>query len=230
MTATAQAVTGMADRKARRGSKRRPVRGAARAGVQTGIVVLQDGEDFIIVPKGNGARLVGAGKAAHGKVRQRDDGTLAYRPDAGYVGRDAFSYEIANRRGLVMTADVTLTIEAQDEPKPKPAATAVEKPAVAKPVAPSAADALAETLPPPTPPLPASPRLEVSEEILGSVSLAGDGALDYTPPDGFVGIDRFTYRLTGVDGSVRAGRVSAWVDDQGETDFQVDEHEIMPNA
>lgn len=228
MAATAQAATGMADRKSRRGSKRHPVRGAARAGVQTGIVVLQDGEDFIIVPKGNGAKLIGAGKAAHGKVRRRDDGTLAYRPDAGYVGRDAFSYEIANRRGMVMTADVTLTIEAEDGPKPKPAAAkppAVKPPAVNPGVQPTP-EPPAET----RPPLPASPLLEVSEEILGSVSLAADGALDYTPPEGFVGIDRFTYRLTGVDGSVRAGRVSAWIDDQGETDFQVDEHEIMPDA
>lgn len=223
MAATAQAATGMADRKSRRGSKRHPVRGAARAGVQTGIVVLQDGEDFIIVPKGNGAKLIGAGKAAHGKVRRRDDGTLAYRPDAGYVGRDAFSYEIANRRGMVMTADVTLTIEAEDGPKPKPAAA---KPPAVKPGVQPTPEPPAET----RPPLPASPLLEVSEEILGSVSLAADGALDYTPPEGFVGIDRFTYRLTGVDGSVRAGRVSAWVDDQGETDFQVDEHEIMPDA
>ncbi len=218
----------------------REVHSAANPGTRDGAVVLRDGDVFTIMPEGKGVRFKSVGKAAHGQLTHNPNGSLTYRPDPDFEGRDSFTYNIADRRGRILPATVTLNIEALEGPPdavstpdsgtktatdPAPAAEAPPTPPADIPAdIPAAipADVPAD-VPDDVPDGPKAPVLEVSNEILGTLEAAEDGGLVYTAPPNFIGIDRFGYRMIEVDGSTRTGRVVVWVDDEGKTEFQIEE-------
>jgi uncharacterized protein YkwD len=62
-------------------------------------------------PDGDRLRVVGVvRRPQHGRVSVRTDGTLVYRPRAGFVGRDALAYRIADGRGGYARAPVALRV------------------------------------------------------------------------------------------------------------------------
>ena len=62
-------------------------------------------------PDGDRLRIVGiVRKPQHGRVGVRADGTLVYRPRAGFVGRDTFTYRIADGRGGYARAPVAVRV------------------------------------------------------------------------------------------------------------------------
>lgn len=243
MAAMGRSSARMKGKTASNGASPREVYSSANPGTRDGAVVLRDGDVFTIVPEGRGVRFKGIGKAAHGQLTHNPNGSLTYRPDPDFVGQDSFTYNIADRRGRILPATVTLSIEAMEKPPAPgkaagstpdaaPTPDAAAKPAVDPAGRPERADPPPAVKQPPTPPtdipdpVPAEPKapvLEVSNEILGTLEAAEDGGLVYTPPPNFIGIDRFGYRMIEVDGSTRTGRVVAWVDDEGKTEFQIEE-------
>ena len=48
---------------------------------------------------------------AHGTVTVNPDGTFSYQPEPGFVGTDAFTYQIIDADGSIATATATITIE-----------------------------------------------------------------------------------------------------------------------
>ncbi len=234
MVMTGQTGAGTTGKDESHGAAPRPVGSSASPGTRGGVVVLRDGDVFTIMPEGKGVRFKSVGKAKHGQLTHNPNGSLTYRPDPDFEGRDSFTYKIADRRGRILPATVTLNIEALEKPPAsgKDAASAPDAaptPDAAKPaIDPAKRQARADSNPPADIPadIPVEPRapiLEVSSEILGSLEAAEDGGLIYTPPPNFIGIDRFGYRLIEVDGSARTGRVVVWVDEEGNTEFQIED-------
>jgi hypothetical protein len=213
---------------ASQGAAPREVHSAASPGTRDGAVVLRDGDVFTIMPEGRGVRFKSVGKAAHGRLTHNPNGSLTYRPDPDFEGRDSFTYKIADRRGRILPATVTLNIEALEGPPdavstPDSAAKTATDPAPAAEAPPNPPADIPDEIPDDAPDGPKAPVLEVSNEILGTLEAAEDGGLVYTPPPNFIGIDRFGYRMIEVDGSTRTGWVVVWVDDEGKTEFQIEE-------
>lgn len=238
MVMTGQIGAGTTGKDNSQGAAPRPVGSSASPGTRDGVVVLRDGDVFTIMPEGKGVRFKGVGKATHGQLTHNPNGSLTYRPDPDFEGRDSFTYSIADRRGRIMPATVTLNIEALESPPAsgKEAAPAPDAALAKQAIDPAERQARADSDPPAEKPLelpadiavdipvePRAPVLEVSNEILGALEAAEDGGLVYTPPPNFIGIDRFGYRLIEVDGSVRTGRVVVWVDEEGKTEFQIED-------
>ena len=53
--------------------------------------------------------------AGHGSVEELDRGAFVYTPDAGYVGKDSFSYTVSDGRGGSDRATVMLSVEETPE-------------------------------------------------------------------------------------------------------------------
>jgi uncharacterized protein YkwD len=88
-----------------------PRAGADSARLRRGAVrlvrVLRNDSD----PDGDRVRLVGiVRQPQHGRASVRADGTIVYRPRAGFVGRDTLTYRIADGRGGYARAAVVLRI------------------------------------------------------------------------------------------------------------------------
>lgn len=132
---------------------------------------------------------------AHGSLTLNSDGSFDYTPSAGYVGIDSFTYTIND--GVVDSDLPTVDIEvANTAPEGgDDSYSAVHDSELT--VAPGGLfendfdldnDTLTANL--------------VDDVSHGTLSLAGDGSFTYLPTAGFVGFDRFSYRLTdGVDQS-----------------------------
>ncbi|MFO1281081.1 MAG: Ig-like domain-containing protein [Burkholderiales bacterium] len=71
----------------------------------TPLAVLANDSD----PDGDALAIVSAGSPAHGSATIQG-GAIAYKPAAGYVGIDTFSYTISDGRGLSASASVTVTV------------------------------------------------------------------------------------------------------------------------
>ena len=131
------------------------------------------------------------GDPSHGTVTVGDDGSMTYTPDDGFTGEDSFPYTIVDQLGRTAEATVTIT--------------------VAKPGAPVAADDAYTT--------PYETVLEVAgpgivgndtgtgltvtahtDPSHGTVEVAADGTITYTPDAGFTGTDTFTYTVTDLAG------------------------------
>lgn len=122
-----------------------------------------------------------------GTVVVAPDGSFTYTPDAGFAGLDAFTYTITDAAGQTDTATVTITVD--------------------MPPAPLAADDAGST-PFETPLTVVAPGLlgndsgtgitvtSNSTPANGTVTVAPDGSLVYTPDTGFTGTVTFTYEIS----------------------------------
>ncbi len=95
-------------------------------------------------PNGDALSAVLASGPAHGTLALAADGTFAYTPDAGFSGRDAFTYSASD--GSLSSAAATAAIDVTELPVPPP--PPAPPPAPAPP-------------PPPPPPARAPAKLEV---------------------------------------------------------------------
>jgi VCBS repeat-containing protein len=139
----------------------------------------------------------------HGTVTVGDDGSITYTPEDGFVGVDSFAYDITDRFDRKSSATVRITVD--------------------PPPAPVAADDAYET-PYETPRTVGGPGVlgndsgtGISVALNGSpahgtVTVAADGSLTYTPDAGFAGIDTFTYGIVDEVGQVAGATVTVMVD------------------
>ncbi len=125
-----------------------------------------------------------AADPAHGTVSVTGD-VATYTPDAGFTGTDTFDYTAADAE-FDDTATVTVTVSDGPSNTPPVAADVTGATTASKPVALTLAgsDADGDAL-----------TYAATGAANGSLSFAGDQAT-YTPDDGFVGTDTFTYSVS----------------------------------
>ncbi len=132
---------------------------------------------------------------AHGTLEiDLETGEFTYTPDEGYVGDDTFTYTATNDD--VTTGPITVTVSVTNDP-PGPvddAANTHMNQAVGGNVLTNDTDANGDPL---------SVALNGTDPAHGTVELNEDGTFTYTPDEGYVGDDTFTYNVT--DGQLDAG-------------------------
>jgi hypothetical protein len=84
---------------------------AAFSGESTTINVLLNDVDL----DGDTLSVISHELAGHGSVEKLDGGAFVYTPDAGYVGKDSFSYTVSDGRGGSDRATVILSVEETPE-------------------------------------------------------------------------------------------------------------------
>ncbi|MEC8554359.1 MAG: Ig-like domain-containing protein [Planctomycetota bacterium] len=119
---------------------------------------------------------------------------LTYTPNANYNGSDSFTYTINDGNGNNATATVNVTVNAvNDNPVANnDSATTLENTAVSVNVVANDNDVDGDAL----------SVSGVSNPLNGSVTNNSDGTVTYTPNNGYVGSDTFTYTIS--DGSLTA--------------------------
>ncbi|HEY5106982.1 MAG TPA: Ig-like domain-containing protein [Caulobacteraceae bacterium] len=125
---------------------------------------------------------------AHGTVSLSADGSFAYTPAAGFVGKDSFSYVASDSLASGAPTTVSLNITAAGPPVSNPDTyldTAGQTLVVT-----AAAGVLANDTDPNGLALTAA---LAGGPAHGAVTLNTDGSFSYTPTSGFVGKDSFTY-------------------------------------
>ncbi|MCE9525421.1 MAG: tandem-95 repeat protein [Planctomycetales bacterium] len=151
---------------------------------------------------------------ANGTLTLNADGSFDYAPGADFNGDDSFVYQASD--GSLTSADTTVTIHV----------TAVNDTPVA------VADSFTTDLN--TPLTVSAPGVLVNDSDIdgdpltailvngpanGTVSLAADGSLTYTPATGFSGSDSFTYKAS--DGSLESGETTVSITVNPATDVPV---------
>jgi len=124
----------------------------------------------------------------HGTLNINGDGTLTYKPDAGYAGSDRFFYTISDGELVSALARVDITVLATNAaPVAQPdTAVAAFNQDVTIDVLANDTDVDSSVLIP----------VIVFNPAHGSVSVSGDGKVVYTPTTGYVGADQFSYRAS----------------------------------
>ncbi|MGH1563557.1 Ig-like domain-containing protein [Mumia sp. DW29H23] len=128
---------------------------------------------------------------------------VTYTPDADFVGSDAFTFTVDDGNGGTDTATIAVTVNDVEEPNTPPTAgdvTATTDEGKAVDVTLKGADADGDAL-----------TYTYAQPANGTVTGEGD-SVTYTPADGFVGQDIFTYTVS--DGTDSAtGTVTVTVND-----------------
>ena len=154
-------------------------------------------------PEGDAFFISGFTNGANGSVSQNAAGQLVYTPEAGFFGTDTFEYTITDAKGATDTATVTVevkegqtsVIDALDDSS----STSMDHPV--------SIDVLVND------DVPAGSTVTAfTDGANGTVSEGADGKLVYTPNDGFVGNDSFTYTVTAPDGAMDTATVTVRVD------------------
>ena len=183
-----------------------PVAGDDAAATDSGepvtIAVLANDND----PDGHALTLAAVGTPAHGEAVANPDGTVTYRPVAGFAGADGFTYAVTDGRGGEAAGSVAVTVR--------------DRPPLARPDA-AAMDAngelriavLANDDDPEGRPL---QLVSVGAAGAGSTAALADGSVAYRPAWGFVGEDRFVYRVADAAGAEAEAEVTVQVRGLGE--------------
>src|SRR5262249_35242088 len=135
---------------------------------------------------------------AHGSLTLNSDGSFSYTAQAGFTGNDAFLYQASDGNLTSLPATVVLTVKASNS---APVAVAdsysighdqVLQQDAAGGVLANDSDADGDPL----------WVTVVSGPANGSLTLNADGSFAYTPAQGFVGSDGFTYQVS--DGTAQS--------------------------
>jgi hypothetical protein len=144
---------------------------------------------------------------AHGSVVVNADGTYAYTPDTGYVGKDSFTYTITDAHGQTSTATATITVEAISPTAAADAFTVDENGTLATSSVLTNDTQVAGD---------ASSLAATSTTAHGTLTLAADfattGNFTYTPDTGYVGKDSFTYTITDAHGQTSTATATITVE------------------
>ncbi|WP_293702427.1 Ig-like domain-containing protein, partial [Thiolapillus sp.] len=87
------------------------------AAADDAVTIRQDQSVIIAVlandssPRGDALTIIAASNPAHGSVLAMG-GTILYKPESGFVGKDGFVYTITDGYGLQATANVSVLVEA----------------------------------------------------------------------------------------------------------------------
>jgi VCBS repeat-containing protein len=146
-------------------------------------------------PNGDTLTAVLVSGPGHGTLTLNADGSYLYRPAAGYVGTDQFTYRASDGTDTSGVATVSLTVTnsapvavGDSASVKKNVALTVPAPGVLGNDTDADGDALSVVV-----------DVDVAH---GTLSLASDGGWTYTPEPGYVGADAFTYRVS--DGAATA--------------------------
>ncbi|HKB01684.1 MAG TPA: Ig-like domain-containing protein, partial [Gemmataceae bacterium] len=123
----------------------------------------------------------------HGKLTLYANGSIVYRPAAGFVGTDSFTYRAKD--GLFESAPATVTLTVNDQAPV--AANDAYKTAKGRTLTVLARGVLANDTDPEKDVLRA---VAVTQPANGTLKLNPNGSFTYTPNAGSVGVDTFTYR------------------------------------
>jgi len=154
-------------------------------------------------PDGGGLTVASVGAAAHGTTSLNGNGTVHYVPAANYNGPDSFGYTIKDSVGFTDSATVNVTVGAVNDPP-----TAVNDSVSINEDTPTAinvvgndSDVDGDALTP----------IATGGEQLGTVSINGDGTLQYTPPQDYYGSDSFSYTVSDGLGGTATATVSVTI-------------------
>ena len=150
-------------------------------------------------PNGDPLKISGLGQAQNGTVEVKNDGTVAYTPDDGFVGKDSFVYRITDHRGGYDTAKVHVQVKDVNEaPIAKDDSAMTDEGQAVK------INVLGNDSDPDGDAINVSSLEDASN---GSVSLNNDGTVTYTPDAGFVGKDSFEYHISDGNGGTDTASV-----------------------
>ncbi len=153
---------------------------------------------------------VTAAAAMDGTVAINGDGTLTYTPDLGFTGTDTITYTIVDPFGGTDTADVTVTVT---DPLLNAAPIGVNDQINASTgFTSSGIDILANDSDPDGDPLTV---ISAIADSGATVTINGDGTLDYTPTPGFTGTDQIRYVIEDPLGASDTAIVRVSVRDDG---------------
>ncbi len=142
--------------------------------------------------EGDDLTATSATQPANGVVQLEEDGSFVYIPDAGFSGTDTFTYRADDGTSSSAATTVTLTVEEEVAP-PNTAPVAVDdafSTVAGEPLSLGAPGVLGNDTDADGDALTAT---RTSQPVNGSVTVAEDGSFTYTPDNGFVGKDQFTY-------------------------------------
>ena len=145
-------------------------------------------------------------QGANGSVADLGNGVLQYTPNADFVGDDSFTYTISDPDGETSSATVDVTV-APAPPENTPP-TANDDDASTDSDTAVSINVLANDSDPENDPLTV---VDVSDGVNGTVSDLGNGVLQYTPNQGFVGEDVFLYAVSDPDGATSVASVAVSV-------------------
>ena len=148
---------------------------------------------------GDALRLLAVTTPGHGSVEVLPDGTLRYRPGAGFAGSDSFAYTLGDGRGGTATATATVTVAGDNRPP-----QAADDMAATEPGVPVELDLLANDNDPDGDPL---SLVGLTLPAHGSLAIEPGPTVTYVPAQGFAGEDAFTYTVADPDGATAVGEV-----------------------
>ena len=154
-------------------------------------------------PEGRPLTLVGLDLPAHGTLAVGPGQQLLYTPADGFEGIDRFVYTVADPGGATATGEVTVRVEARDDPP-----TAVADAVTTEANAPVLIDLLGNDSDPEGGPLTLQ---ALTLPINGLVEVGTDQRLTYTPAVGFIGTDSFTYTIADSRGHMTSAVVTVTV-------------------
>jgi len=172
-------------------------------------------------PDGAPLTVTGTSEPTHGAVVVNPDGTLTYSPALGFVGTDTFTYTVCDDAEPAACDDVVVTVTVTDVNDPPVAGDdRVSVPADAA----TAVDVLANDTDPDGDALTLDgPNAILAPPAHGIVTVNDDGTVTYTPEDGFVGDDAFTYEVCDPAGLCDQAQVTLHVGDGNTTPEAVDD-------
>ncbi|MGH1578030.1 Ig-like domain-containing protein [Planktotalea sp.] len=153
---------------------------------------------------------VTSASAENGTVTINPDFTLDYQPDPGFEGFDTITYVVDDGNGGTVSAPVTVTVgdpAANSDPvaNPDTATTPVDTLLEDIPVLGNDSDPDGDPL-----------TVTAASAPNGTVTINGDGTLDYDPTPGFEGVDTITYSVSDGNGGTDVSTVTVTVGDPNE--------------
>jgi hypothetical protein len=176
---------------------------------------LNQNESLVVAAPGVLATVTHAGGAplaallasgpAQGKLTLNNDGSFTYTPNAGYQGTDSFTFKASDGRIDSNVATVTLIVQPVNVHAPLVArddsATTHQDTPVQIMVLANDGEQNGDTL----------TIVQVGNPVHGTAIPGAGGAITYTPPAGWLGIDSFTYTITGGKGGTATATVTVTV-------------------
>jgi hypothetical protein len=153
-------------------------------------------------PDGGALTLTSVSDPGNGSVVVDGD-AVTYQPEPGFSGEDSFVYTVCDPAGGCDTATVHVTVTPVDD-----APIALDDEASTAQGVPVVLDVVGNDLDPDGDALRV---VSFTQPEDGVVTQDDDGALVYTPPDGFVGTARFAYTVSDPGGNTATATVTIYV-------------------
>ncbi|MEO8886517.1 MAG: CshA/CshB family fibrillar adhesin-related protein, partial [Mucilaginibacter sp.] len=133
---------------------------------------------------GNGAIITNVSVPANGgiSVVNNTNGSITYTPNAGYIGTDTFTYNLTSSDGFAVSSPILVTINIRPAGIPDNDLTPINTPVTTNVVANDGVTGVT---------------VASTNGSNGTTTPSGDGvSVIYTPANGFVGTDTYTYTIT----------------------------------